>query len=448
MRRSLLALTTLLLVSSVALPALASPQPEPVCGPCGGGFELAIDRHDVDATVVESTAEVRVHDDGSATWTVRNRLANQSTADELRNRSDALLSALEYANRRSVVEGPFTNAAARVENRTVVLSFEDRYATTEMPGGVHVVDYSHSGGADSWYVLTADRFTLVGPEGTEVTNEPAGATVQGRNATWHGNASASMWEAPMVEEDTYVAFAEPSAATTVLTTVALALATLPTVVDVLTAFHLPASVLFGLLFAGVGAVSRSLSRRVDDQRQVAAAVVLLGIVGPAAVLLSGDGWRWMAAGFAAVSVAMGGFALARDGRASSGQLVAVGAVALAGTALLAVVLGSGERLPATLRSIPLVVAPAFGAALATGSRRRVALAWALGLAAFFLAVLAAVPPTQLPFGAVVLLLAGYAVAAALLSLPMVMLGATTESGAVDGNRTEERFAEPEDGGTD
>lgn len=448
MRRSLLALTTLLLVSSIALPAFASPQPEPVCGACGGGFELAIEREDVDATVVESTAVVRVHDDGSATWTVRNRLANQSTADTLRNRSDALLTALEYANRRSTVEGPFTNASARVEDRTVVLTFEDRYATTEIPGGVHVVDYFHSGGADSWYVLTADRFTIVGPEGTDVTNDPADATVEGRNATWNGNASVSMWEAPMVDEDTYVAFAEPGAAATALTTVALALATLPTVVDVLTAFHLPATVLFGLVFAGVGAGSRSVARRADGYERVAGAVVSLGIVGPAVVVLSSDGWFWWAAGFAAVSVAMGGVALARGSRVSPSQLLGAGALALTGTALVAALAGSGESLPDTMRSLPLVVAPALGAALATGNRRCVALTWTFGLATFFLAVLWAIPPTERPFGAVVFLLTGYAVTVGVFSLPMVVLGAATETGGSSDTRVDERVAEQGYSGTD
>lgn len=431
MRRSLLALTTLLLVSSIALPAFASPQPEPVCGACGGSFELAIEREDVDATVVQSTAVVRVHDDGSATWTVRNRLANESIADTLRNRSDALLTATRYANRRSVIEGPFTNTSARVENRTVVLTFEDRYATTEMPGGVHVLDYFHSGGFDSWYVLTANRFTIIGPVGTEVTNDPAGATVSGRNATWHGNASAPLWEAPRVEQDTYVAFAEPDAAATVLTTVAIALGTLPTVVDVLSTFHLPATILFGILLAGVTAISRPLASRFERPQLLAGVIGLAGVVAPLAFFLTGLGRTWMAVGFAAVSFAMGGLTLVRGHRVRPRELVGGGALALAGVALAVSLGASLWQLPESLRSLPLVVAPALGAAVAAGNRRRIALAWALALGAFFVVELVAISPTQRPFGAVVFLLAAYAVAAAALSLPFVLLGAAAENWSVE-----------------
>jgi len=434
MRRSLLAFITLLLVSSIAYPALASPQPEPVCGACGGGFELAIERQDVEATVVESTAVVRVHEDGSATWSIRNRLANESTAETLRNRPDALLAALEYANRRSVVEGPFENASARVENRTVVLSFEDRYATTEMPGGVHVLDYVHSGGAENWHVLTADRLTVIGPSGTEVTNDPAGATVSGRKAAWDGNGSAAMWDAPRVQQDTYVVFAEPGATATVLTPVAIALATLPTVVDVLTAFHLPVTVLFGLMFAGVGVGTKSLAHRVEGRQRGVAGLVGLGIVAAAAVVVSSRGWFWWAAGFTTVSAAMGGIALARGRRVSPGQLVAAGVLALAATGLVAAFAGSVASLADTLRSLPLVLAPAFGGALAAGNRGRAALVWILGLASFFLAVLAAISPTQQPFGAVIFLLAIYAVAVALATFPLALLGAATEPGEPSGKR--------------
>ncbi|MEF8801905.1 MAG: hypothetical protein V5A38_06180 [Halolamina sp.] len=203
MRRSLLALCTLLLVSSIALPAIASPQPQPVCGPCGTGFENAADREDIELTVIESTATVQIHDDGSATWRVTNTLQNESSAASLRTHSKTLDTIVTYAIRRSSVDGPTENRSARVEGETVVLTFEDRDATTEVPGGVHVVDYLHSGGADSWSVLTADRFTVTGPEGTTVTTDPPGATVTGRNATWHGNGTAKMWDVRRLELDGY-----------------------------------------------------------------------------------------------------------------------------------------------------------------------------------------------------------------------------------------------------
>lgn len=436
MRRSLLALCPLLVVGSIAFPAVASPQPSPVCGACGAGFEDAAAREDFDLTVVESTATIQVHDDGSATWWVTNRLQNGSAAASLRNKSQALDTIVTYSIRRSSVEGPIENQSARVDGKTVIITFEDRYATTEMPGGVHVLEYFHSRGYESWYVVTADRITVVGPPDTVVANEPQGATVRGRNATWTGNASAPLWDAPMVEQDAYVAFAEPGAAAPALTSLALALATLPIVVDVLVSIHLPPLLLFGLALAGITAVARFAEPRLDGPRGLAVVIGAAGVAALALLLLSsGEGVRRMALGFGAVALAMAGVTLARDGHVQLRELVSAAALALAVVAVGAFLTVTNElfadaraldAMAETLRPLPLLVAPVLGATLVDGDRRGTVVAWALALAAFLTVELLMFSPSQRPFGLVVFLLGIYALVIAAISLPFVLLGATVE----------------------
>lgn len=436
MRRSAQALLTLLLVSSIALPALASPQPTPVCGTCGAGFELALEREDIDATVTASTAEVQVHDDGSATWRVTNQLANASTAAELEDDPTALREAVGYALQRGTVEGPFENVSARVENRTVVVTFRDRYATTETPGGIQILDYFHTRGYDSWPVLTADRISVVGPDGTVVTNDPPGATVSGRNATWTGNASAPTWDAPRVDSDAYVAFGERGAATPALTVLGIALATLPIVVDVVGSVHAPPLLLLGLVLAGSTAATRALGSRVGTRR-VAVASVGLGAVALAWSVSVGSVFfgtepSALAIGFGGAALAMGGLALASDRGRQPKQFAGAGVLALVFAAVVAVVTlpadyptaRAVEQAGRVILLLPLAVAPLLGAAITTGSTREAAGWWLLALVGFFLGELALVAPTQRPFGAVVFMLGAYALGAGLLALPFLLLGAT------------------------
>ncbi len=83
---SLLALLSVL-VSFAATPAASAPLPEPFCGPCGGSFTEEAQRYgetngveNVTFGIEHSTATIRVHDNGTATWTVKNRLASEETA--------------------------------------------------------------------------------------------------------------------------------------------------------------------------------------------------------------------------------------------------------------------------------------------------------------------------------------------------------------------------------
>lgn len=431
MRWSALALCALLLVGAIALPAIASPQPTPVCGPCGGGFEEAATAEGHTVDVVHSTATVQIHDDGGATWTVRNRLQNESQADELRGREALMQAITNRAIERSTVEGPFENVSGRVENRTVVLTFEDPYATTRMPGAVQVVDYVHQRGYDTWPVLTADRFSVIGPDGTAVTNDPEGADVRGRNATWIGNGSADVWDAPTVTDDAYVTFAEPDPTAPAATTLAVTLATLPIVVAVVGSFHLPALLLFGLALAGSSVAARYVRPRVSTRR-AAQTVGLLGVVALGWSLVESTMDGWVLLGFGGLAVAMAATVLAREEHPSAQGVSVVGCLALAATAVLLTFtapVGAVNPLrpfSSLLPLLPLVVAPVLGSALREGRRRRTAGAFGLVLAAFLAGTLSIVWPVTRPFGLVIFVLGGYALAAAVLSAPFLVLGATRD----------------------
>lgn len=439
MRRVALPLAFCLLVGTLALPAAASPQPTPVCGPCGAGLTLAADEPDAlgGLRVAESRAVVRVHDDGTATWRVRSTLANETALRYLRDHPEAVDRLVRDALRYGTVEGPFENVSARLDGETLHATYEDADAGRRTPGGVLLVEYFHSRGYDRWPVLTADRLTVVGPPGTAVTNDPPGARVEGRNATWTGNASASVYDAPRVETDAYVAYAADGPLAGVWTALGIALATAPIVIDVTASMLVPPLVVLGLGLAGMVLLARRLCSRpgVDLRRSatavagLGAVVFLLGLPWPSTISIVGTYRILGAAG--GVALAMGAVARWRGRATRARDLVAVGCLVLAGfAATLALTLPDQYVSQAravrvgvreALRLLPVVTLPVLGAAV--GSRRREALAGAGVLAAFLASELVVVWPTQRPFGLVVVFFFAYAVGVAVGGLPLVVLGA-------------------------
>lgn len=439
MRKPLLAVAALLVVAGTALPALASPQPTPVCGACGGSFETAARDYVENATVTHSTAVVDVHENGSATWHVRNRLRNASTARFFRNHPDVLSAVSRDAISTGLVDDRLTRVDARVENRTVVVVFRQADAV-DRRSGVLVSDYLHTHGRDAWPTLTADNLTLVGPPGTVVTNDPAGATVSGRRATWHGNGSAPRYEAPTAPTDAYVVFGDPGPLAGLWAGVAVALATLPTVVRVTTTFLLPPLALFAGLLAVVARVETAVERRVTPgRRRVAGLVAALGVLGVAttAAGLVSFGTARSTAEFGVLALAMGGVVLLRGDDATLRDVLLAGAAGLV-VCLVAVVpllagtpvgsaLGDAIALREVSRLVPFVLAPALGAVPSGRTRARL-LAGTVVVGGFLLAEFSTVWPTRVPFGAVVFFLGALAVVVAVASLPFVLLGRAVAPG--------------------
>ncbi|WP_423743291.1 hypothetical protein V5735_09425 (plasmid) [Haladaptatus sp. SPP-AMP-3] len=279
-RRSLLSLLVLLwiLTVGVATPASSAPPPEPFCGPCGGSFTEEAHQYaetlgveNVTFDVERSTAAIRVHDNGTATWTVENRLASAETARYFRENGWVLDEIAENAGPGSSLDPePFLDARV-VGTKTVVLRYRTSAAATA-PGGVVRFDGFRHAREGSISGLGADRLTVVGPPGTVVTRAPRGASVDGN--------SFSLTAFRDTGDGAFVAFARSGGiAGEAWSFVAV---TLPLSGDI--AFNLlfdvllPAGVLFALLVGFVRLGGREGSRNERTLRSVAGIVSVLGVL--------------------------------------------------------------------------------------------------------------------------------------------------------------------------
>jgi hypothetical protein len=165
-----------LLGAALAAPATASPRPIPVCGPCDRPFVSAANAHDVDVRIEHSTATMRVHRNGSATWTVENRLNDSAPFENASLRQSVAEEAL-FVHDASLLSTSLDGDTLRMRYRTPD-------AATEAPGGVLRVGYFRDDpGATIYTGLGADRLTLVAPEGMRVGRAVPGADVSGREMT-------------------------------------------------------------------------------------------------------------------------------------------------------------------------------------------------------------------------------------------------------------------------
>jgi hypothetical protein len=177
-----------------------------VCEPCERGFESAAQTNDVDVRIERSTATMRVHRNGSATWTVENRLNDtaafenaslrRAVAEEAILIHDARLlstrvggDSVERSSTGSEGLRPSGSRPPADDNRTqsgdtVRMRYRTPDAATEVSGGVLRVDYFRDDpGAMVRSGLGADRLTLVAPEGMRVGHALPGADVSGREMT-------------------------------------------------------------------------------------------------------------------------------------------------------------------------------------------------------------------------------------------------------------------------
>lgn len=458
MSRSALPLLASLALVAVVLagvaPGAASPQPSPFCGVCGSSFADEIGRHAADdagvpdeyvdnATVVHSTVTIHVHRNGTATWHVTNRFRNASTAEYFREHPDQLRAVARDAVDDGTVDGSFTLHSVGVDGRTVELELVDADATRGQVGDAVVVDYFHTHGRDLMPRLNVDRLTIVGPPGTTVANDPAQATVDGRRATWHGDGASKYYEAPEAPSSTYVVFAGSGPLTGFTTTLAVALATLPTVLGSLLAHHLPAtavfSVLFGLSAWGTGLFARRFepdARRVAGGLAVVGAVAVVGGTGvgnllPNERMFAAVGW---------VGLLLGGVAVTKGTATRLRDLLLAGGVAMAVVVLATVVTETSpyvttddalrRGLVTAAGLLPLVLATAVGA-LSGDERRARMKAGSLVIVAFLVATIAYISPLQWHWGLVTILLVVWGVVAAVLCAPFVLLGSVV----ADSDRT-------------
>lgn len=451
-RQALPLLVLALLV--LPIPALSSPQPTPVCGFCGAQFAGAADEAGVNTTVAESTVVVRVNENGSAIWTVRNRLSNGAGA--LRPAQlDAAASRL--AGDHYGLPDRATFVSARMDGETAVLVYRDADATTRR-AGLLVVDYLHDGGYEPWYHVNAERFTIRGPAGTVVTNTPESGTVEGRNATWTGTSDGEYGLGEDLEGSPYVAFGpDDSAGTALRTAAALGLSTLPIVVRSLRNYVLFQTATFAAVLGVVLLVLRRWSPEPAPER-VGAALAALGLLGVVGAVVGRQFALDLVTGPPVFALALG--LLAWDGRLR-GNVRTVRSQALLATGLLALVFvvlvpvyafGTLFDRPllvatrSTALAVPLAVMLPLGAVLP--ETRRAVRWWLLAVAGFVLLAVSMVnpvdPPTGLGGGLAAIFLFVLAVVGPVVGTPVLLLGrrlAVVETGRDDGAGT------PADGAT-
>lgn len=439
--RRLALLAGLVVLATLAAPATASPQPTPVCRFCGHQFEGAAADAGVNATVSNSAVLVRVHDDGSATWTARLELSNGTDAFAASpGRLDATAQAL-LADSYGLPQGA-TFLDASLEGDTAVLRYRDPDAA-ERHAGLLVVDYLHDRGGQPWYHVNADRFTVRGPDGSVVANDPESGQVDGAGVTWRGKGTGEVYTGTDLEGSPYVVFGpDRSSATRLRAGTAVALATLPIVLDGIGRFVLFQTGLFALVLAGVVAAFGRWAPgpRIDLLAGVIGTLGVIGVVVPAAM----NGLEWVA-GPPLLALGLAGLAFApsvRDAlRRPRTQAIAVGGLlAVSYVLLLGIHLALADQytnppaiaLRATALAFPVAAMVPLGGALA---RRpdRVRPWFAAAVAGFVVTAATLVnladPPAGLSAGVFAVFLAADAVAAPLVGGLGLALGWSLAGGA-------------------
>ena len=427
---------------AAALPgAAAHPPPEPLCDACGEGFEeraesprfaVGDERRPPALGVERSTATVIVHENGTATWVVRNRLDDSETADRL-------LSNATY--RKRVADGALRDAdllGTDAEGSALTMRYRrDEFAERSVGGAYRTGEFTREYGYRNLDGLGADRLDVVAPPDTRVARTVPGATVSddGRQMTLTD-----------LDEGRIVTFVPRDAALAPLwSALAVGGAVAPAVaINALVSVATPAA-LFGLLaVAGHGALSRGerLARRAGLSAVLArsmpgaclAAIGTALAVGTLALGIAGIvGGSMLPVLGAGVGYAVLGALLTRPRvrrRTSYRTLVVAAAagiaVATAVTTAIAAVDGVATAAGGIAFHAPLFALLPAGYALGSGDRR---LAVGTAIAALALGVLPVAPLTA-PGGGLLfaLLAAGTALSATLLGAPLLAAGAALATG--------------------
>lgn len=448
MKRAVVLLAVALLAGSlftVVGPVDASPQPRVICELCGTSFEDAANEQGLDVTVPRSTVSIQIHDNGSATWLVTNRV-DEDAAGQLSENPQLLdqLVQTETTGRRgphAFDGGEITLQSTTVANQTVRIRFRDSDAgSTHF--GVVVVDYLHSEGVRGGWMFNADRVSFIGPPETAVLNDPRSTisdeytatgevpTVTGDNVTWYGNSTAE--PEVILSDDVYLAYGEPDTGS-LRVEGALWLATFPIWLGNIFSYVLPAAFVYGLCLVGVIATTRwAADEATVGPDRLSAEVAVLGGLCLLLAPLGDSTFTVLFAGLGAFYLVAGGIGMVRPQwlRSVRGAL-AVGAVGLAAVGGVLGGVGFGfqplDLLHWLVYFLPLAVAPAFGFAVtrakANENRRSTLLAFGGAIATVVLAGMVFVPFAIRAWGLVILITVGGAVAAALFGIPLALLAA-------------------------
>ncbi|RXK51239.1 hypothetical protein [Halorientalis pallida] len=257
-----------LLLALAVVPATAAPPPESVCAPCQEGLEWAAHRHDIALDVTQSNATMRIHRNGSATWTATSQFApgvpdryatgpNESFEDPSALARDDQLArtiAAEAADHTDdTAPEEVRLQSVTVANDTIRFRFLEPTVARQAPGGVVLVDVFRPDGPHTGWFVDVNRLRVVGPPDTTLANEVESAvgdhgTVETRTLTFTGNAT----DPPALPGDRFfLAFAPPGRWDGPVATVAIASVTVPQFLHGLVAAQLVGAVALALALGAV-----------------------------------------------------------------------------------------------------------------------------------------------------------------------------------------------------
>jgi len=163
----------LLLVTSVVAPVAGAPPPRPLCDACSETFEETADEHGVDVVVTGSTATVRVTENGTAVWTVRNELQQSGGAERLRA-NETLRT--EIAD-RAMWDTELLGSNVSIDGTLTMRYRESDFAAPAVGGTLRSGAFTESYGYRNLDGLGAERLTVVAPDGMAVDRALPGANV-------------------------------------------------------------------------------------------------------------------------------------------------------------------------------------------------------------------------------------------------------------------------------
>lgn len=430
-RLVVLGVLSVLLILGTVGPVIASPAPVAGCPPCSSGFVRGAASHGLDTEVRHGEATVRVHTNGSATWTVQVDPTNETVLDRLAgNRSLARAVATDSFGTRYGNGITHELLSVEVANGAFVMRYRTRGVVQKGPFGTQVfTHFRDSPGAYVYTDLGADELTVVAPQGMTVARGFGDVTGDRMTAT----------ELPDVQDGPFVVFApKGSFVPGLLGVLAVASALWDIVVRNLLYFvALPGSVLIG----GLAGIRRFLDSNTNrDPARLGSIVAASGVVLLAGtVLRAGDalpavtGTLLLGGSSGVVLFALGAsVAVSRVRRHLTGLRIVGGGIAL-GTVLAVVVDGllgaGGFHSSLALGSALLPAAVALGwvdAQDATGDNS-LSTRLFVGLSVAIVAVLAVSAPLTALGGTLFLfvpiLLTVAAVGYVIVAIPLRVLGA-------------------------
>jgi len=415
-----LALVTLSLVGA-SQPAAGAPPPRPLCDACGETFAKTATDHGVSLTVADSTATITVHENGTAIWTVENRLDGTEPAQRLRANESLRTGIAERAMWDTELLGANVTA-----DGVVTLRYRDPgFAEQSVGGTLRSGSFTEAYGYRNLAGLGADRLTVVAPDGMTVGWATPGASI----AEDRGRMTLTTLDTGFV---TFVPEDDPIAPLWSLLSI-LALAGPAVALNAVVSIGIPTSV-FGVLF---GACCGALSWLDPDLGAVAdrvpAGLAVLGAITAGGSLLTATGSilgtsNGPVFGASVGIMALGAALSTRVGRAvdTYRALLGLAAFGLAVGAVTVIASAPAFHASGPLRSqivalwflVPIFTCLPAGDALARGHRR---LAVATVVVGFAVALLPLFRPLGITF-LVGALATFYAVGVTIGGLPLLLAG--------------------------